>query len=161
MTGAGTTAAPASVDAHAPGTGIDAAIEVYRRLQLHHARLTHELANDRSVNHTDLRFLFYLAAQPSEGVLPKTVTRYLGLTTGATTSLVDRLEDRGFVERIPNPEDRRSVYVTITPPGIELVDDVKDTFRDAFAEAIPADRLDAFTAMLAAVDAALVARSDL
>lgn len=150
-----------AVPASTPDTAIDAAIEVYRRLQLHHARLTQELATARSVNHTDLRFLFYLAAQPDEGVLPKTVTRYLGLTTGATTSLVDRLEDRGYVERVPNPEDRRSVYVTITPTGAELVDDVKVTFRDAFAEAIPADRLDAFTAMLAAVDAALVARSDL
>jgi DNA-binding MarR family transcriptional regulator len=139
---------------------IDAAIEVYRRLQLHHSRLTHELATSRSINHTDLRFLFYLAAQPAEGVLPKTVTRYLGLTTGATTSLVDRLEDRGLVERVPNPDDRRSVYVTITATGIELVDDVKTTFRDAFAEAVPADRMADFTAMLTAVDAALVARSE-
>lgn len=150
-----------SVLASTPGTEIDAAIEVYRRLQLHHARLTNELANDRNINHTDLRFLFYLAAQPSEGVLPKTVTRYLGLTTGATTSLVDRLADRGLVERVPNPDDRRSVYVTITAPGVELVDDVKDTFRDAFAEAIPTDRMTEFTAMLTAVDAALVARSEL
>jgi DNA-binding MarR family transcriptional regulator len=139
--------------------GIDAAIEVYRRLQLHHARLTHDLATSHGVNHTDLRFLFYLAAQPSGEILPKTATEYLGLSTGATTSLVDRLADRQYVERIPNPGDRRSVYVRITPSGVALVDDVKDVFREAFAAAIPADRLADFTGMLTAVDAALVARS--
>ncbi|MFZ7086766.1 MarR family winged helix-turn-helix transcriptional regulator [Curtobacterium sp. RRHDQ10] len=138
---------------------LDRAIEVYRRLQLHHARLTHELASARGVNHTDLRFLFYLAVQPDGGILPKTATRYLGLSTGATTSLVDRLADRGLVRRVPNPDDRRSVYVTITDDGSVMVADVKDMFRDAFATAIPADRMEDFTTMLAAVDDALVARS--
>jgi DNA-binding MarR family transcriptional regulator len=34
-----------------------------------------------------------------------------GLTTGAVTGLVDRLERRGFARREPHPSDRRSVVV--------------------------------------------------
>jgi DNA-binding MarR family transcriptional regulator len=34
-----------------------------------------------------------------------------GLTTGAITGLVDRLERRGYVRREPHPTDRRSVIV--------------------------------------------------
>lgn len=34
-----------------------------------------------------------------------------GLTSGAITGLVDRLERRGYVRREPNPADRRSVLV--------------------------------------------------
>ena len=34
-----------------------------------------------------------------------------GLTTGAITGLVDRLERRGYARREPHPTDRRSVIV--------------------------------------------------
>jgi DNA-binding MarR family transcriptional regulator len=34
-----------------------------------------------------------------------------GLTTGATTRMVDRLEQAGFVRRVPDPADRRRVIV--------------------------------------------------
>ena len=33
------------------------------------------------------------------------------LTTGATTRLIDRLEQAGFVRRVPDPADRRRVIV--------------------------------------------------
>jgi len=34
-----------------------------------------------------------------------------GLTTGAITGLVDRLESRGYARREPHPSDRRSIIV--------------------------------------------------
>jgi DNA-binding MarR family transcriptional regulator len=34
-----------------------------------------------------------------------------GLTTGAITGIVDRLEKQGFARRVPNPSDRRSVLI--------------------------------------------------
>jgi DNA-binding MarR family transcriptional regulator len=33
--------------------------------------------------------------------------------------MIDRLESRGYVERIPNPEDRRSALVLVTKAGLE------------------------------------------
>src|SRR5450432_703373 len=35
-----------------------------------------------------------------------------GLSTGAITGVVDRLERAGFVSRVPDPEDRRRVVIT-------------------------------------------------
>ena len=43
----------------------------------------------------------------------------LSLSPGAVTALVDRLESRGYAERIPNPEDRRSMLVRETQRGLE------------------------------------------
>ena len=37
----------------------------------------------------------------------------LSLTTGAVTSLIDRLERHGFVRREPDPKDRRKVIVAV------------------------------------------------
>lgn len=42
----------------------------------------------------------------------------LSMSPGALTALVDRLERRGFVERSPNPGDRRSALVHETEAGL-------------------------------------------
>ncbi|NUS05091.1 MAG: MarR family transcriptional regulator [Nonomuraea sp.] len=46
-----------------------------------------------------------------------------GLTTGATTRLIDRLEKGGFVRRAPDPGDRRKVIVeaVAAPEGLDDV----------------------------------------
>src|SRR5918994_3906231 len=43
----------------------------------------------------------------------------LSMSPGAVTALVDRLEKKGYVERLPNPKDRRSALVLITKTGLE------------------------------------------
>ncbi len=43
----------------------------------------------------------------------------LSMSPGAVTALVDRLERKGYVERIPNPKDRRSTLVRETEAGLE------------------------------------------
>lgn len=48
---------------------------------------------------------------------PGVLARYLELSTGAMTSRIDQLENAGFVRRVPDPGDRRSVIVEITPEG--------------------------------------------
>jgi DNA-binding MarR family transcriptional regulator len=42
---------------------------------------------------------------------PKQLAEMTGLTTGAITGIVDRLERAGYAKREPNPKDRRSVIV--------------------------------------------------
>ncbi len=42
---------------------------------------------------------------------PKEISNRIHLSTGATTGMLDRLEQRGFVKRAPHPTDRRSVLV--------------------------------------------------
>ena len=46
------------------------------------------------------------------------------LSSGAMTNRVDRLEQKGLVQREPNPEDRRGVLVVLTKKGRVLIDQV-------------------------------------
>jgi MarR family transcriptional regulator, organic hydroperoxide resistance regulator len=55
------------------------------------------------------------AASPTE------IARYTGLTTGSTTTMLDRLEKTGFIKRLPNPKDRRGVLVEINERYRETV----------------------------------------
>ncbi|MGW7681934.1 MarR family winged helix-turn-helix transcriptional regulator [Kribbella sp. NPDC054772] len=44
------------------------------------------------------------------------LARWTGLSTGATTRMIDRLEQRGHVERGYDPNDRRKVVVELAKP---------------------------------------------
>ncbi len=44
------------------------------------------------------------------------------ISSGAMTNRIDRLESRGFVERVKKPEDGRQVLVTLTAAGQAKVD---------------------------------------
>ena len=44
-----------------------------------------------------------------------TIGDHTGLTTGAVTGLVDRLEKAGYVRRTRDPQDRRKVVVELLP----------------------------------------------
>ncbi len=43
------------------------------------------------------------------------LARHTGLTSGAVTGLVDRLEGAGYVRRTPDPADRRRILVAAIP----------------------------------------------
>jgi DNA-binding MarR family transcriptional regulator len=46
-----------------------------------------------------------------EKTTPKQLAEATGLSTGAITGIVDRLECAGYAKREPNPQDRRSVII--------------------------------------------------
>jgi DNA-binding MarR family transcriptional regulator len=62
--------------------------------------------------------LLYLAGPTTAGRL----ARHSGLTTGAMTAVIDRLEEAGFVRRLRDREDRRCVLVDALPAGIKLIE---------------------------------------
>jgi DNA-binding MarR family transcriptional regulator len=45
----------------------------------------------------------------------------LGITTGGTSKLVDRIEASGYCRRLPNPADRRSSLLELTPDGQHML----------------------------------------
>jgi DNA-binding MarR family transcriptional regulator len=45
------------------------------------------------------------------------LAEHMGLSSGAMTNRLDRLEDAGLVRRVPDPEDRRGVLVEPTEAG--------------------------------------------
>ncbi len=49
----------------------------------------------------------------------------LDVSLSAATGLIDRIEERGFVERVRVPEDRRIVLVRITEAGRQMLEDVE------------------------------------
>jgi DNA-binding MarR family transcriptional regulator len=65
----------------------------------------------------------------------------LGISLSNASGLIDRLEERGYVERTRVPEDRRVVLVRVTHAGARLIEE-----NDALSDELMRDvlgRLDA------------------
>jgi DNA-binding MarR family transcriptional regulator len=72
------------------------------------------LAAERlDVSETDLRCLNII--ENSGGLTAGELAHQAGLTGGAVTGVVDRLEKVGYARRVPDPADRRRVRVEVTP----------------------------------------------
>jgi DNA-binding MarR family transcriptional regulator len=65
------------------------------------------------VNETDLHCLNII--QNSGGVTAGELANQAGLTTGAVTGVIDRLEKVGYARRVHDPGDRRRVQLEVTP----------------------------------------------
>ena len=92
-----------------------------------------------------------------EGLPTLTVGERMIEQTPGVTRLVDRLETKQLVERVPCPKDRRKVFCRITDQGLELLAQLDEPINRADAQAVsvlqPTD-LDALIEMLDRVRAA-------
>ena len=61
------------------------------------------------------------AGEPFE-LTPTELARHRMITSGGMTAALDRLEDKGMIVRVPNPNDRRGSLVRLTERGREVID---------------------------------------
>jgi len=103
-------------------------VRVFHRLQAAHAALFRaadwHLRESIGIGSAQQAILFLL--KRNDGLLLGEIARELKLGKSGLSGLVDRLEAAGFVERRPDPEDRRSTRLHILSAG-----------RDAAASAAP------------------------
>lgn len=71
-----------------------------------------------------LRVLREHGSSPMNRFCPETL-----LSQPTITGIVDKLEDRGLVERVRNQEDRREVLIAITSKGVEALKRGEDLHR--------------------------------
>lgn len=111
----------------------------FQSFQNQNERLTSALIDSHGVGATELRALLLLSVH---GSLPlKRFGQLLGQLPSTTTFIADRLEKRHFLSRRPNPGDRRSILVSLTPAGTVIVGSIWDQYRAVFESAVrPNDR---------------------
>ncbi|MEO0460897.1 MAG: MarR family transcriptional regulator [Myxococcota bacterium] len=80
--------------------------------------LDHTAATRVSLSRNDLRALNLLEHGP---VRAGQIADALALTSGAVSTLIDRIESRGLASRIADPSDRRAILVAPTPKLFEEV----------------------------------------
>ncbi|HTZ60131.1 MAG TPA: MarR family transcriptional regulator [Acidobacteriaceae bacterium] len=78
-----------------------------------------EAAEKAGLGLTDMQMLHMLQLYgPST---PSLLAKWTGLSSGGVTVALDRLEKGGYVRRAPNPEDRRSLLITLVPQRLRKI----------------------------------------
>jgi DNA-binding MarR family transcriptional regulator len=102
------------------------------------------------INRTDLECLTIVERRG--GVTAGELAEESGLTTGAVTGVIDRLERAGYARRTPDEADRRKVMVEVTPEFYERADRIWGPMAREWQELISrrftADQLDAIAEFL-------------
>ena len=83
------------------------------------ARFDQAVADTIGVNRTDMRLIDLLDRE--RRLTAGQLAAWTGLTTGAITTAIDRLEQAGFARRVRDSDDRRRVYVELNPDMIARV----------------------------------------
>ncbi len=98
--------------------------------------------------------LLLLEISPEGGENPKTLAAKLDLESSSMTGLLDRLEKKGFIERRPDPNDRRSILIFLTQSGITARQNIKalvEKLDRKVQEALSADDVKAFRRIISVI----------
>lgn len=90
------------------------------------------VADYHGINRTDARCLDII--ERLGGVTAGRLARESGLSTGAVTTVLDRLERAGLARRTSDPGDRRRVLVEMTPAAREANEELSRPLVEAAAE---------------------------
>lgn len=101
------------------------------------AEMIHDrLAKLSAIHPTDFNCIGYL--HHNGPTAPRDIIAYLGLTSGSGTALFDRLENDGYIKRLPNPIDRRSVLIALdearAAPLVSRYLEFEELFLDSMAQ---------------------------
>jgi DNA-binding MarR family transcriptional regulator len=97
-------------------------IELLRSFTIEVDRFVEVFAAEHGLHRTDLNAVAHLARASGEDrpLTAGELSRLLSLSPSATTTLLDRLENAGHIERSHDPVDRRRVLVRIRPTAHDV-----------------------------------------
>jgi DNA-binding MarR family transcriptional regulator len=91
---------------------------VIRAYQTSNDNFDQAIADHLGMNRTDMRCVDLI--DQAGGMTAGELARAAGLTSGAVTAVIDRLERVGMARRVADPADRRRVRIEVTPKLWEL-----------------------------------------
>lgn len=89
----------------------------------HNKQLKH-FAGQGITSVADYDTIVLLRRSGPAGLQISEISESLRMTRGAVSNRIDRLEEDGLIDRTSNPRDRRSHFVSLTPKGADLAENM-------------------------------------
>lgn len=111
----------------------DLLFELCGQLATESILFSHRAASTLGLNATDTKCIDLVARHPNQPITAGWLAETMGLTTGAVTGILDRLENLRLIERYKDPDDRRKVLVKLGDRCLARLNphftSLKSTFR--------------------------------
>ena len=111
---------------------LDRLLDLGRVVSTRTVFLHQAIAQQVGLNATDTKCVDLILRGPPEGVTAGWLSEQTGLTTGAITHILDRLERRDVIERVRDTGDRRRVFVRVRPESLEPMAPLYDAIGKAY-----------------------------
>jgi len=88
-----------------------------------------------------------LSIDPKKGTPSTSLGPKMGMEATSLSRILKSMEEKGLIERKPNPEDGRGVLIYLTPFGLEKRKDSKDVvlrFNEVVKEQLSKEQLNSF-----------------
>lgn len=144
---------------HTNATPTDRLSLALRDLMIALGRSDRQIADQMGINTSDLMCLGFIEAAAGP-VTPTMLSEFVGMSTGSTTALIDRLERRGLLVRQRHPHDRRGVVLELDAAGMQAsgITELRARFRQALSRAtagLNASEVDMISTLLLGIVAEL------
>jgi len=93
--------------------------ELGRMMSTQTVFLHQAIAQSAGLNATDTKCIDLILRAPGGAVTAGQLSDMTGLTTGAITHILDRLEKRQFIERVRDTQDRRKVFIRVRAESLK------------------------------------------
>ena len=80
--------------------------------------------------------LSYIREAPNFQTTQKNIRNYLNLNASTVTGIINRLEKKGYIARLPKLGDRRITSITLTVAGQKLLDRLPSLMQEQLMEKI-------------------------
>lgn len=81
-----------------------------------------KIQKDHGLSIPQLLCLEYLRKSENFQTTQKNIRDYLNLNSSTVTGIINRLEKKGCIARLPKKDDKRTTYIVLTSKGSELLD---------------------------------------
>ena len=102
--------------------------QIIRAIDLHSKKLSKEYGL------TGPQLILMRAIQEMGNVTIKELSNQTNVSQATTTTIIDRLELNGYVQRIRSVADRRKVHANLTEKGQELLNNAPPPLQDNFVK---------------------------
>jgi DNA-binding MarR family transcriptional regulator len=100
---------------------------------------------------TTAQFVVFNSIARGKGSSIGELCRVIGYDSGAMTRLLDRIEKKGLIRRVANPDDRRSYLIELTEESLALVPKARRQVQAVFATLLKGFSNDEAAALKAAL----------
>ena len=92
------------------------------------------IQKDFGISIPQLLCLSYLKSCEGYQLTHKELTKYLNLNSSTVTGIINRLEKKGFVARLPKKNDKRITNIALTSLGYQVLEDSPDLLHDKLSK---------------------------